>query len=76
MKAMANWSSTKFFRGMRSNKTVFIHKCNLFILTSVLRNCRLHKTTQLKYAVCSNKGPAVVMTDQPICAARMYNFSL
>lgn len=30
----------------------------------------------LKYAVCSNKDPAVVMTDQPICAARMYNFSL
>lgn len=33
-------------------------------------------TPQLKYAVCSNKDPAVVMTDQPICAVRMYNFSL
>lgn len=33
-------------------------------------------TPQLKYAVCSNKYQAVVMTDQPICASRMYNFCL
>lgn len=33
-------------------------------------------TPQLKYAVCSNKYQAVVMTDQPICVSRMYNFCL
>lgn len=40
-----------------------------------LRSSKL-STPQLKYAVCFNKDPAVVMTDQPICVVRMYNFSL